>query len=63
VRESNEVKGFRDIEWAASGVSIRNPAFDVTAAGLITAMITERGVIAPVNADSVHGIFSSSNSI
>ncbi|MEO8630560.1 MAG: S-methyl-5-thioribose-1-phosphate isomerase, partial [Betaproteobacteria bacterium] len=30
---------------AAAGVAIRNPAFDVTPAQLITALITERGVV------------------
>ncbi len=34
---------------APSGVDVYNPAFDVTPAELITGLITERGVIAPVN--------------
>jgi methylthioribose-1-phosphate isomerase len=44
-RSSDEVKGFRDHHWAAEGVSIRNPSFDVTPAELVTALITEKGVI------------------
>lgn len=44
-RHADEVKGFRDTHWAAAGVSIRNPAFDVTPAELVTALITEKGVI------------------
>lgn len=44
-RDINEVKGFRDCIWAPEGVSIRNPAFDVTPAELVTALITEKGVI------------------
>ncbi len=32
---------------APAGVSVYNPAFDVTDAGLITAFVTERGVIRP----------------
>jgi methylthioribose-1-phosphate isomerase len=44
-RSVDEVKGFRDTHWAAEGVSIRNPAFDVTPADLVTGLITERGVV------------------
>ncbi len=44
-RSPQEVTGFRDCQWAASGVRVRNPAFDVTPAELITALITEKGVI------------------
>jgi methylthioribose-1-phosphate isomerase len=42
-RAENEVKGFRDYLWAAEGVNVRNPSFDVTPAELITAIITEEG--------------------
>ena len=35
--------GFRDFQWAAEGVKIRNPAFDVTPFELVTALITEKG--------------------
>ena len=44
-RAADEVKGFRDCHWAAEGVQIRNPAFDVTPAELVTGLITECGVI------------------
>ena len=44
-RAHQEVTGFRDVQWAADGVLVRNPAFDVTPAELVTALITERGVI------------------
>lgn len=39
------MKGFRDCHWAPVGVSIRNPAFDVTPAELVTALITEMGIV------------------
>ncbi len=42
-RCEKEVKGFRDYIWAADGVTIRNPSFDVTPKELITAIITEEG--------------------
>jgi methylthioribose-1-phosphate isomerase len=44
-RSAEEVKGFRDTHWAAEGVTIRNPAFDVTPAELVTGLITEKGVV------------------
>lgn len=44
-RHPDEVRGFRDLHWAAEGVAIRNPAFDVTPAELVTALITEKGVL------------------
>ncbi|MHB1166445.1 MAG: S-methyl-5-thioribose-1-phosphate isomerase [Candidatus Nanopelagicales bacterium] len=50
-RPADEVTGFRDQHWAAAGVVVRNPAFDVTPAALVTALITERGVaVAPDSA-------------
>lgn len=44
-RHVDEVKGFRDCHWAPEGVAIRNPAFDVTPAELVTALITEKGIV------------------
>jgi methylthioribose-1-phosphate isomerase len=38
---------------APDGVKVYNPAFDVTPAELITGIVTEKGVISPVNADTV----------
>ena len=44
-RSADEVKGYRDCQWAPEGVKIRNPAFDVTPAELVTALITEKGIV------------------
>jgi methylthioribose-1-phosphate isomerase len=44
-KEVTSVHGSHPI--APAGVSVLNPAFDVTPAGLITAIITERGVFKP----------------
>jgi len=44
-RSGHEVTGFRDCQWAAAGVNVRNPAFDVTPAEWVTALITEKGVL------------------
>jgi len=56
-RSSNEVKGFRDYHWAADGVNIRNPAFDVTPAELVTAIITEQGVVFKPDAKKLKKLF------
>ena len=46
-RAAAEVTGYGDLRWAPEGVEVANPAFDVTPAGLISAIITERGVFKP----------------
>ncbi|MBM3394663.1 MAG: S-methyl-5-thioribose-1-phosphate isomerase, partial [Betaproteobacteria bacterium] len=43
-RSAGEVTGYGSERWAPEGIAVRNPAFDVTPAELITAIITERGV-------------------
>jgi methylthioribose-1-phosphate isomerase len=43
-RDAEEVTGYGGVRWAAEGVSVANPAFDVTPAELVTALITEKGV-------------------
>ena len=44
-RGAAEVRGHAGLEWAPAGVAVRNPAFDVTPAELVTALITEKGVM------------------
>jgi methylthioribose-1-phosphate isomerase len=44
-RPAAEVTGFGGLRWAPPDIAVRNPAFDVTPADLVTAIITERGVI------------------
>ena len=46
-RSAEEVSEMRGIRIAPVGVAVRHPAFDVTPAKLITAIITERGVLRP----------------
>ena len=43
---------------APEGVRVYNPAFDVTPAELIAGIITERGIISPVNRQNVEAAFS-----
>jgi methylthioribose-1-phosphate isomerase len=44
-RSANEVTGYRDARWAPRGIKVRNPAFDVTPAELITGIVCEKGVV------------------
>jgi methylthioribose-1-phosphate isomerase len=44
-RPGDEVTGYRGTRWAPQSVKVRNPAFDVTPAELITGLITERAVV------------------
>ena len=46
-RAASEVTGYGSERWAPEGVKVRNPAFDVTPAQLISAIITEKGVVRP----------------
>ena len=46
-RDPVEVLGYGSERWAPEGVKIYNPAFDVTPAELVTAIVTEKGVLAP----------------
>jgi len=44
-RGAEEMTGYRGVRWAPEGVRVKNPAFDVTPAELITAIVCEKGVI------------------
>ena len=44
-RNPEEVLGFGECHWAPAGVAVCNPAFDVTPAELVSALITEQGVV------------------
>lgn len=46
-RPAEEVTSIGGVRVAAAGVAVRNPAFDITPAHLITAIVTEAGVAAP----------------
>jgi methylthioribose-1-phosphate isomerase len=52
-RGADEVTGFGGVSVAPPGTAVRNPAFDVTPAALVTALVTERGVAAPPTAASI----------
>ena len=57
-RPIEEVTGFRECQWAADGVNVRNPAFDVTPANLVTGLVTEKGVVLQPNKQKIDNLFS-----
>ena len=56
-RSAAEVTGYGDIRWAPEGVSVFNPAFDITPAELVSGIVTEKGVIARPDAGKIRGLF------
>jgi methylthioribose-1-phosphate isomerase len=60
-RDGDEVRAaglWRDepLALTLAGTPCRNPAFDVTPAGLVTALVTERGIAAPPTRASLSGL-------
>jgi methylthioribose-1-phosphate isomerase len=62
-RARNEISHGFGKQTVPDGVDVWNPAFDVTPAELIAGIITERGVIAPVNTSSVAAMIGAANSV
>ncbi len=56
-RPEDEVTGYRDCQWVAKGVKVRNPTFDVTPAKLVTGLITEKGVILNPTTEKINKLF------
>jgi methylthioribose-1-phosphate isomerase len=52
-RASDEVRKFAGTQTAPDGIGVCNPAFDVTEARDIAAIITERGVIENPNTENI----------
>jgi methylthioribose-1-phosphate isomerase len=55
-RPAGEVTGYRGTRWAPEGVAVRNPAFDVTPAELITGIICEKGVVLAPNREKLEAL-------
>lgn len=55
-RDAREVTHVGDTQIAPDGVGVGNPAFDVTPAKYITAIVTEKGVIYPPFEESIRAI-------
>ncbi len=52
-RSADEIRSFRGVNLAPPHVPVWNPAFDVTPASLITAIICEKGIIRPVSRENI----------
>ncbi len=59
-RDPREITHGFGRQTAPEGVDVYNPAFDVTPAELIAGIITEKGIIRPVNTETVRELLSSS---
>lgn len=57
-RGAAEVTGFAGVRWAPEGIAVANPAFDVTPASLISALVTEKGVVERPDAGKIRALFS-----
>jgi methylthioribose-1-phosphate isomerase len=57
-RDPREVTHSYGVQLTPDGVGIENPAFDVTPAKYITAIITERGILLPPFTDSIAALAS-----
>jgi methylthioribose-1-phosphate isomerase len=57
-RKATEITHGFGRQTAPEGVQVYNPAFDVTPAELIEAIITENGVIQPISEESIRATLS-----
>jgi methylthioribose-1-phosphate isomerase len=57
-RPAEEVTGYRGMRWAPEGVGVRNPAFDVTPAELVTGIICEKGVVLEPDRAKIQALIS-----
>ena len=58
-RPGTEVTGYGQTRWAPEGIAVRNPAFDVTPAELITGIICEKGVVLQPNRERLAWLLDS----
>jgi methylthioribose-1-phosphate isomerase len=56
-RSAQEVTDIHGTRVAPEGIHVRHPAFDVTPARLITAIITERGILRPPYGEAIAALF------
>jgi methylthioribose-1-phosphate isomerase len=61
-RAPEEVTSFRDARSAPEGVEVFNPAFDVTPADLITAIVCERGVVRSPDSAALQALLQNGSS-
>jgi methylthioribose-1-phosphate isomerase len=56
IRDGKEITRVNDLELAPEGIDAYNPAFDVTPAEFIAGIITERGLIEPVDTATINRV-------
>jgi methylthioribose-1-phosphate isomerase len=56
-RDASEVTGYAGVRWAPEGVSVANPAFDITPAELVSGLFTEKGVVTRPDARKIRALF------
>jgi methylthioribose-1-phosphate isomerase len=56
-RGAAEVTGYAGVRWAPEGITVANPAFDVTPAALVSALFTEKGVVERPDTARIRGLF------
>jgi len=56
-RGASEVTGYAGVYWAPEGVAVANPAFDITPAALVSALLTEKGVVKQPNTAKIRRLF------
>jgi methylthioribose-1-phosphate isomerase len=59
-RPADEMTGYRGRRWAPEGIAVRNPAFDVTPAALITAIICEKGIVEAPSRERLQALMATS---
>ena len=57
-REAGELIFYKGVQTAPQGISVFNPAFDLTPHELISGIITEDGILTPPYRDSIRELFS-----
>ena len=57
-RHADEVRLIGGAAVTVAGTVVRNPAFDVTPAALVTALVTERGTARPVDGAALAGLLA-----
>ena len=60
-RRAEEIRGFGQSTVAPAGINVYNPAFDVTKAEDITAIVTDLGLIAAPNREKITEFFKNRN--
>jgi eIF-2B alpha/beta/delta-like uncharacterized protein len=58
-RDADEVRSVGQTAVTPPGTPCRNPAFDVTPAALVSALVTERGVAQPVSGPEIAALLAS----